>query len=97
MSERMERIRSAYDFDGHGSWNETDQEFARKILKLIDNPLVIDPYMVDAYYFDFAEPAMPDEIRHSTYSDMYLIFGYGTDGKLHQKWIKRAELDRNDN
>lgn len=101
MSERLERLELSSAIWDNDIENIVrlkkveDQELATKIFKLLNNPAIAGPWMVDAHYFECLDPMVPEEVR-KWYCDLYLLFGLGTDGKFHSKWVRRDELEGTD-
>jgi hypothetical protein len=79
-SERLERYSQ-----------DTDEEFAAKILTLLNHPNLDKFCMVDAYYYDYS--ALPEHLKDKFYRDMYLLYGITRDAEIVSKWIERWDLD----
>ena len=94
-SERLQRLKQMRYLE-HLEADEVDQEFATRIVQLLNSEKIDKGCMVDAFYYDLS--MIPDKIkeRFNLCSDSYLIFGITSDGEIISKWVDRWDLDSED-
>ncbi len=84
MSERVERYGK--------SWTNIDDDFSKKIWKLLGERKDVYHGYCDAVYFDFS--VIPKHVNAQR--DMYFLFGLTDNAEFVTMWIDRWEFDKPD-
>lgn len=98
-SERLQRFKdnkSSYlcrEEDPNYAENE-DRILAKRIRAFLNHPGIEEYSMVDAYYYDFS--VIPRLLQGRFCGDIYFLYGITEQGEIITKWVKRGDLDSDD-